>query len=90
MLPVVAGEGETARQIVLYSALLVGCTIAPFALGAFGTVYLIAALVLGFLFLWLAVRLRRETTPARAARLFHYSLLYLALLFVAVALDAVL
>ena len=47
------------------------------------------ALALGAVFLWLAERLRRDTTPRRAMLLFHYSLLYLALLFVAMALDLV-
>ena len=47
------------------------------------------ALALGAAFVWLAVRLRRDATPRRAALLFHYSLLYLALLFVAMALDLV-
>ena len=52
------------------------------------SLYLAAALALGAVFLWLAVRLRRETTPRARRRLFHYSLLYLALLFVALAVDA--
>jgi protoheme IX farnesyltransferase len=56
----------------------------------FGLVYLASAAALGVAFLWLAWRLRRERTPARARVLFHYSLGYLALLFVAMALDAVL
>ena len=90
MLPVVRGDRETTRQIVLYSLALVGLTIVPFAVGSFGLVYLASALVLGAVLLGLAVLLRREPTPARAAGLFHYSLLYLALLFVAVALDPVL
>ena len=89
MLPVVRGERETARQILAYSFLLVAFTVIPFALGAFGTLYLAAALVLGGVFVRLALGLRRETTPRRAAQLFHYSLLYLALLYVAVALDAI-
>src|SRR5213079_2405781 len=82
MLPVVRGDRETTRQIVLYSLALVALTIVPFAVGSFGLVYLVAALVLGAVLLGLAVSLRREPTPARAAGLFHYSLLYLALLFV--------
>jgi protoheme IX farnesyltransferase len=90
MLPVVRGDAETARRIVLYSLGLVASTAVPFATGSFGAVYLAAALTLGAVLVWLAWRLRRETTPTRAARLFHYSLLYLALLFVAVALDPVL
>jgi protoheme IX farnesyltransferase len=90
MLPVVRGEDETARQIVLYTAALVAFTLAPALWGMFGLVYLVSAAALGVAFLWLAWRLRRERTPARARVLFHYSLGYLALLFVAMALDAVL
>jgi protoheme IX farnesyltransferase len=87
MLPVVSGERETARQIVLYSFVLLGVTLLPWAAGGAGPVYVVAALALGGVFLWLAERLRRDTTPRRAALLFHYSLLYLALLFAALALD---
>jgi protoheme IX farnesyltransferase len=87
MLPVVRGDDETARQIVWYSLVLVGVTLLPFAWHTAGVLYLAAALLLGALFLRLAWRLRRETTTARAGALFRYSLLYLALLFVALALD---
>ena len=90
MLPVVRGERETARQIVLYTAALVAFTLAPALWGQFGIVYLVAAGALGACFLWLAWRLRSERTPARAALLFHYSLAYLALLLVAMAVDSVL
>jgi protoheme IX farnesyltransferase len=90
MLPVVRGERETARQIVLYSVVLVGATLVPFLWGTLGLVYLVTALALGCAFLWLALKLWRERTPRRAAALFHYSLLYLALLFVAMALDLLL
>jgi protoheme IX farnesyltransferase len=89
MLPVVRGERETVRQIVLYSLVLVGVTVVPFLWGTLGLLYLVAALALGGGFLWLAVRLARRTTPRRAALLFHSSLLYLALLFVAAALDPI-
>ena len=89
MLPVVRGEDETARQIVLYTVALVAFTLAPALWGMFGLVYLVAAAALGAIFLAFAWMLRRERTPARAGLLFHYSLLYLALLFVAMALDAV-
>jgi protoheme IX farnesyltransferase len=89
MLPVVRGDRETTRQIVLYSFVLVGFTAVPFALGWFSAVYLAAALGLGAVFVWMAVRLRRDLTPRRAATLFHYSLLYLALLFVAAAVGSV-
>jgi protoheme IX farnesyltransferase len=89
MLPVVRGERETARQIVVYSAALVGVTLLPWAWGSSGLLYLASALALGAVFVWLAERLRRETTSRRAVFLFHYSLLYLALLFVALAVDTV-
>jgi protoheme IX farnesyltransferase len=89
MLPVVRGDRATARQIVLYSAALVGVTLLPWAVGRSGLPYLASALALGAVFLWLAERLRRDPAPRRAALLFHYSLIYLALLFVALALDTV-
>jgi protoheme IX farnesyltransferase len=90
MLPVVRGDRETARQIVVYSAGLVAVTLLPWLWGSAGLLYLASALALGAVFLWLAERLRRELVPRRAAILFHYSLLYLALLFVALAVDPVL
>ncbi len=89
MLPVVRGERETARQIVLYSLALVAVTLLPWAWGGAGLLYVACALALGAAFVGLAERLRRETTPRRAMLLFHYSLLYLALLFAALAVDAV-
>jgi protoheme IX farnesyltransferase len=87
MLPVVRGVAETTRQIVAYSVALAALTLVPVATGTFGAVYGVAAGVLGGAFVWLAWRLLRDTTPPRAAALFHYSLAYLALLFVAVAVD---
>jgi len=90
MLPVVRGERETARQIVLYSLGLVAVTLLPWAWGTVGLGYVAVALALGAVFVWLAERLRRDTSPRRAMLLFHYSLLYLALLFAALALDPVL
>jgi protoheme IX farnesyltransferase len=90
MLPVVRGERETARQIVLYTVLLIAVTLVPVAFGMFGLLYLSAALALGGAFFWLAWRLRQQLVPQRASALFHYSLAYLALLFVAMALDPVL
>ena len=87
MLPVARGVHETTRQIVIYALVLVAVTTVPFLWGTLGVAYLAPALVLGAAFVWLALRLRREATPRRAALLFHYSLLYLALLFVAMALD---
>ena len=90
MMPVVRGAQATARQVLAYSFVLVALTLVPGLIGTFGLAYLVAALALGIVFIALAWRLWRDRTPARAAVLFHFSLLYLALLFVAVALDAAL
>ena len=88
MLPVVRGDRETARQILLYSVALVAFTV---AVGFWlGPVYTAAALVLGAILVALAVLLRRDLSRARAQVLFHYSLAYLALLFVAAAVDPLL
>jgi heme o synthase len=69
---------------------LVAVAAVPFVAGTLGLGYLGVALALGVVFLLLALRLRRKATPRRAALLFHYSLLYLALLFIAMAVDAAL
>jgi protoheme IX farnesyltransferase len=87
MLPVVRGERETTRQILLYTGVLVGVTLLPLAWAMFGIVYAAAAIALGGVFIVLAWRLRVDPAPRRAALLFHYSLAYLALLFVAMAVD---
>ena len=88
MLPVVRGDRETARQIVAYSLVLVAFTI---AVGIwFGPLYTVAAVMLGLGFVALAIRLMRTLDRARARMLFTYSLAYLALLFVAAALDPIL
>ena len=89
MLPVARGDAETTKQIVRYTIVLIAVTLAPVALGTFGLVYGISALMLGALFLVLAVQLRRTLDRGAAVKLFHFSLLYLALLFVAMAVDAV-
>ena len=84
------GERATARQIAWYTVALVVATLVPVAFGVFGLPLRgVAAILLGGLFSVLAFQLLRETTRPRAARLFHFSMLYLALLFVAMALDAV-
>src|SRR2546423_5285210 len=70
MLPVVRGERETARQIVVYSIVLLGVTLLPWAAGGAGPLYVVAALGLGAVFVGLAERPRRSTTRRRAALLF--------------------
>jgi heme o synthase len=87
MLPVVKGDAETTKQIVWYSLVLVAFTL--LAGLSLGPLYSVAAALLGAVFLAIAWQLRRSPTRRNAGVLFHYSLLYLALLFVAAALDPV-
>jgi protoheme IX farnesyltransferase len=89
MLPVVRGDAETRRQILLYSALLVALTLVLSPFGMMGLPYFVAALVLGALFLRGAVRLYRQATPKAARSLYLYSILYLFALFAAMAVDRV-
>jgi protoheme IX farnesyltransferase len=86
MLPVVAGEGRTRLLILVYSILLLVISALP-ALWL-GLVYAVACIVLGGVFVWLAGRASRRRDGASAMVLFHYSLAYLALLFVAAAMAA--
>jgi heme o synthase len=89
MLPVVRGERETARQILLYTVLLTGVTVLPFLAGSFGATYLTIALVLDAAFLVFAVQLVRGATRPAARNVFLYSLAYLALVFAAIGLDRI-
>src|SRR3977135_478270 len=89
MLPVVRGEDETRRQIVLYSILLVVLTLVLSPFGMMGVIYFAAAAVLGALFIRDAVRLWRRGTREAARRLYLYSMLYLFALFAAMAVDRV-
>jgi heme o synthase len=85
MLPGTRGERETTRQILLYSVVLVAFTI---GVGVWlGALYTVVAALLGAYFLLLAWRLRADASRRNAVVLFHYSLAYLALLFVAAAVD---
>ena len=88
MLPVVRGEGETRRQILLYTVLLYAVSQLPFCAGAFGATYLVASVLLGR-GLHLRRRPARCKAPARrtALRLYLFSLAYLALLFAAMVAD---
>ena len=87
MLPVAKGDEETTRQIVRYSWVMLALTLVPVAFGVFGWVYGALALLLGAIFMVYAVKLRRNPIRERAVSLFHYSMLYLALLFLAMAVD---
>ena len=90
MLPVVRGEAETRRQILLYTIVLAGLTVGIVALGVLGPIYLVGAVVLGALFLAYAVQLIRQPTDAAARRLFRYSLVYLPALFCIMVIDRLL
>jgi len=89
MLPVVRGEVATRRQILVYAVLLTAISIGPVITGLFGTIYLVSALALGAGFIALAVVLLRHPSRTAARRMYLSSLAYLALLFVAMALDRV-
>ena len=88
MLPVVRGEAETRRQILLYTVLLYAVTQLPFCAGGFGVAYLVASMTLGAIFIYCAARLLRSAERRWALRTYLYSLSYLALLFLAMAVDA--
>jgi protoheme IX farnesyltransferase len=87
MLPVVKGVRDTTWHILLYSVALVATTVALWPVAALGAIYLIAALALGAVFIHRAWQLWRDARPAVAMRLFRYSIVYLALLFAAIAVD---
>jgi protoheme IX farnesyltransferase len=87
MLPVVRGERETRRQIVLYALLLYAVTQLPFCAGAFGGIYLAASIALGLTFVAGTVMLYRRADRRTALRLYLFSMLYLALLFAAMVID---
>jgi len=93
MLPVVKGIPETTRQIGLYTVLMVAISLVLWAVARMGAIYLGAAVVLGAVFLWQAYGLWRrgsseEASTAGAIRLYKFSISYLSLLFLAIALDA--
>jgi heme o synthase len=88
MLPVVRGEAETRRQILLYTVLLYAVTQLPFCAGGFGAIYLVSSLLLGLGFIAGAVRLYRRADRRSALQLYLFSLAYLALLFCAMVADA--
>ena len=89
MLPVVATPATVARRVVWYSWAMVGTSLL-LALDASGPLYLVSAVALGAVFLWEAHGLQRQVLSGAAfkpMRLFHFSITYLSLLFLAVALD---
>jgi heme o synthase len=87
MLPVVAGERETHRQIILYTLLLLAASCVLVTTQVVGMLYLVSAALLGGAVLALAIMLAREKTLASARRLFWFSNYYLALLFAIMVVD---
>lgn len=90
MLPVVASFRNTTQQILLYTALVVACSIGFGFAAELGLVYWISAIVFGGLFLSFAVQVYRTESPAKAIRLFTFSITYVTLLFAAMAVDVLL
>ena len=93
MLPVVRGIPETTRQIALYTVLMVAISLVLWPVARMGLIYLGAAVGLGAVFIWHALALWRrgsseEASTQGAIRLYKYSISYLSLLFVAIAIDA--
>ena len=88
MMPVVHGEAETRRQILLYTLLLTVLTLLPVVFGFFDAIYAVAAAGLAGAFITLAVRLQRRADRASALRVYLFSLAYLAALFAVMVLDA--
>ena len=88
MLPVVRGEKETRRQIMLYTVLLYAVTQLPFCAGGLGVAYLVPSMLLGAGFIYFSYRLLRSGSRAWALRTYLFSLAYLAALFLAIAIAA--
>jgi protoheme IX farnesyltransferase len=90
MLPVVEPDGEsTARQILLYSVLLIPISLLPKWMGMAGTVYLVGALTLGLWFLYSGVRVSLDRTKVRARKVLLTSVVYLPVLYALMVLDPV-
>ncbi|HET9676443.1 MAG TPA: heme o synthase [Solirubrobacterales bacterium] len=88
MLPVVRGEEETRRQILLYTVLLYAVTQLPFCAGGLGVSYLVPSMLLGAGFIYFSTRLYRSRDRRWALRTYLFSLAYLALLFLSMAIAA--
>jgi heme o synthase len=87
MLPVTHGQAYTRLQVLLYTLILLGASLLPYAIRMSGLLYLASALVLGAVFIIYAVRIWRAYSDALAQRTFRYSIVYLALLFAALLVD---
>lgn len=90
MLPVVEPDGQsTARQILIYSLVLIPISLLPKFLGMTGSVYLVGALIMGILFFYSGVRVSLDRTKVRARRVLLTSVIYLPVLYVLMVFDPV-
>ena len=87
MLPVTHGEKFTRLQVLLYTIILVACSVLPFAVKLSGLIYLASALALGAGFMVYAIRIYREYSDQLARQTFRYSIIYLTALFAALLID---
>ena len=87
MMPVIKGIEYTKIQILLYSFLLLACSLLPFAIGSLGIFYFVSASSLGLIFIFLAARLMQDKNNSGAIPFFLYSIIYLTILFVSMILD---
>jgi protoheme IX farnesyltransferase len=87
MLPVTHGNAFTRLHVLLYTVILVAGTVLPFIHGMSGWIYLVSALVLGFMFLGYAVALWRRYSDELARKTFRFSIIYLMLMFAALLVD---
>ncbi len=87
MLPVTHGQQFTRLHILLYSIVLLATTVMPYILGMSGWLYLIAALVLGAMFIRYSWQLYKAYSDELSRKLFRFSILYLSLLFAALLID---
>ncbi len=87
MLPCVKGDQQTVKQIAIYGAFTFLVSLAPLMVPQVGWIYATAAVGLSAVLFWMCIQLYRDITKSRASRLFHFSMLYLALLFLMLAID---
>jgi protoheme IX farnesyltransferase len=87
MLPVTHGDKFTRLHVLFYTVVLIAVTMLPYATQMSGLIYVVAALALGGVFLYYAVRIYRDYSDRLAQTTFRYSILYLTLLFAALLLD---
>ncbi|MGZ8198307.1 MAG: UbiA family prenyltransferase, partial [Burkholderiales bacterium] len=87
MLPVTHGDKFTRLHVLLYTVILFACSLLPFVVRMSGAIYVIAASILGGMFLWYAIRIYVDYSDALARRTFRFSITYLAALFAALLVD---